>query len=1248
MQQLKKKSLPRINNHITDKTLKVIPPPKRRGILILRFLIALGFGSMMYFTWWFFSANHIGFAPLYWLLIVAFGFRFLKLLHEWYHYWAISVPERPVSRRDWKVDMITTFVPGEPYDMIVETLEAMVAVNYPHKTYLCDEGNDPFLIEKCKELGVIHSYRGPDKKNAKAGNVNYCLENHADGEIVVILDPDHVPSPDFLDRVLPYFKDEELGYVQCIQAYYNRNESFIAKGAAEQTYHFYGPMMMSMNSYGTAQAIGANCTFRRKALDSIGGHKPGLSEDMHTAMQLHAAGWESIYVPEALTRGQVPETLSGYYKQQLKWSRGSFDLLVNVVPKIARNLTWRQIIHYVTIPLFFLSGLVGLIDITVPIVSLFTAQSPWKVQMVELGKAALPLFIMIMTIRQYVQRYVLEEHERGFHFMGGALLFATWWVHLTGLIYTFLNIKVPYIPTPKGDEKIDEWRISLPNLGVILLSIAAIAYGLSIDWSPYSMIMAFYASVNIFMLGFVLIVSQQKSMGRFYGVLYSGRGLVSGIRSFWYKLRHNIVYPAFRNTGIALLMIGGVFWGAFTFLKVEKGLDISREAALNISSNSPFYIATVNANEAASVNSFKIQVLDEKVDTSSLALQNMLLGLDSMGSGNSPCLSLLLDTTLDESGKKRYWKHFANNIKSHRNAVLIRPYLKNGNPIQKDHWVEMVNTVREEGAWNAVWIWDCKDSMRSYPGDKWVDYCSFDRKLFDTFKEDIQKPSFISGNFDEDWFFEEEDFTTWKAKNPLVHGLLLDESSILNTNWFESIEKLNAELWGEEWTAEKSRAQIRKWLALHKDDLVKSYGKFKDIKRVSINQNGGGNQLLINGESAYVKGVAYNPSHDWRDGFTPLTRIKLEEDFGRIKGMGANTIRRYAPGWYDTNILRTADVEGIHVIYGFWFSPDIDYARDSIQVKGKINEVVRNYRSFGGHSSIMSWGIGNETFYRLGNFFPPLRLVEARASYLILIDEICKMLKELGDERLIMTGVAHHSELEGALAAYQTFSPSVDLYGINAHYSAQLAEVSSIMEDFAQQKPFMISEFSLGGYWDQTFTEKDPNGKIEEPSDFQKAQKYSYNWKEYIEKYKGSNVGGIAYCWQDRIEGTGSWFGLTSLEGDLKPSYYALKEAWTGEEANFPLADVQLIVPPARPGVMPYLPFRVISSNNSKGGLRYNWRVINDETQEELKNVERIDKWNLIQVPLPIDTGSYRVYLTITDKNGHAVEASRGFNFPYP
>jgi len=269
----------------TSQITKVAPPLKK-DVFVIRLLIVCAAICMLSFITWFVDYEHIGYGPIFWLLTFALLFKLVKMLHEWYHYWSPSVPKMPGSTKKWTVDILTTACPGEPKEMIIRTMRAMAAITYPHTNYLCDEGDDPELKAVCSELGFVHVTRTV-KVDAKAGNINNALKQ-ATGEICVVLDPDHIPIPEFLDRVLPYFEDQSIGFVQCVQGYYNQSESIIALGAAEQTYHFYGPMMMSMNTYGTAQAIGANCTFRRSALDSIGGHAAGLSEDMHTAMQIHA------------------------------------------------------------------------------------------------------------------------------------------------------------------------------------------------------------------------------------------------------------------------------------------------------------------------------------------------------------------------------------------------------------------------------------------------------------------------------------------------------------------------------------------------------------------------------------------------------------------------------------------------------------------------------------------------------------------------------------------------------------------------------------------------------------------------------------------------------------------------------------------------------------------------------------------------------------------------------------------------
>ncbi|MCE7065067.1 glycosyltransferase [Dyadobacter sp. CY326] len=547
-----------------------ITPPTKRELITLRVMIFIGCMTIAFFLYHVLDPSVRGNGPLYWMLMVTFVFTCLKLLYEWYHYLHITVPPTPPLTKDFTVDIFTTFCAGEPYDMIIETLTAVKAITYPHETYLCDEADDPFLKEFCQQLGVHHVTRTV-KINAKAGNINNALKQ-SKGELCVVLDPDHVPLPDFLDPVVPHFTNPEIGYVQVVQAYRNSDESLIAKGAAQQTYQFYGPMMMTMNKYGTVLAIGANCTFRRAALDSIGGHAAGLAEDMHTSMQLHAKGWKSVYVPEVVARGLVPSTLSAYYKQQLKWSRGVFDLLVTAYPKLFSQFTWRQKLHYGIIPMHYLSGIIYLINFLIPVIALCFGTSPMHMDITQFGLAVFPLIAAIVLIRHFVQWWVMEDEERGFHMVGGLLLIGSWWIFILGFVYTLAGKKVPYVPTPKDGNEANNWPLNVPNLIVLAVSAAAIGYGLLTDWNPYNLVMAGFAGLNCLFMCFTIAASRQQQFRLLrannprLNALMSHVKFLKGI--FWI-FRHQL-YTGLRSTAmlVTLLLLGVWLYNAeFKFLE---------------------------------------------------------------------------------------------------------------------------------------------------------------------------------------------------------------------------------------------------------------------------------------------------------------------------------------------------------------------------------------------------------------------------------------------------------------------------------------------------------------------------------------------------------------------------------------------------------------------------------------------------------------------------------------------------------
>jgi cellulose synthase (UDP-forming) len=442
-------------------------------------LLFLGVQSVVWFGLWWFAAGHVNHLLLFILLSFATWYGVFRILVGWYNVFHIDQPEPVPPHEGVRVAIFTTSAPGEPYEMFVRTLAAAREITYPHATYLLDDTRDPRMRALAEEMGAVH-LELLDVPGAKAGKINEALKR-TEEEIILVLDPDHIPFPQFFDRVLGYFDDAEVGFVQVAQAYGNARESFVARAAAEQTYAFYGPIMQGMNGTGTAVAIGANCTFRRAALESIGGHGIGLAEDLVTSIRLHARGWKSVYVPEVLSRGLVPSDLDSYLKQQLKWSRGVYEVLFREYPRAFRALTAYQKISYFMIGSYYLVGVTSLIFLSVPLIYLLFGRQPAVFLLSEYVQHAVPVGFFGAAIYFFSQRWLCDPpRERGLHWRGTLLKIGSWNIYLKGLVLALLGIAVPYIPTAKERRRARFWTLARLPIAVLVISL------LAIGWTTYS------------------------------------------------------------------------------------------------------------------------------------------------------------------------------------------------------------------------------------------------------------------------------------------------------------------------------------------------------------------------------------------------------------------------------------------------------------------------------------------------------------------------------------------------------------------------------------------------------------------------------------------------------------------------------------------------------------------------------------------------------------------------------------------
>ena len=292
---------------------------------------AIGLFAMLvgftYLTWrvgWTLNASALWLAvPL--LLAEMHGFA-TYLLYLWMT-WRVDPIEAGEPESGVTVDF---FIPtyNEPEEVLALTIAGAIAVEWPHETYVLDDGRRPWVKELCEALGARYLTR-EGNTGAKAGNINEALRA-TQSEFVAVVDADFVAAPDFLHATLGYFRDPMVAIVQAPQEFYNR-DSFQHTGDGsdwnEQT-TFYQVIQPGKNRWNAVFWCGSPSVLRRSAIEGIGGVLTDtVTEDLHTSIALHRQGWRIVFHSGVIARGIAPENYHAYILQRSRWAQGAMQVI---------------------------------------------------------------------------------------------------------------------------------------------------------------------------------------------------------------------------------------------------------------------------------------------------------------------------------------------------------------------------------------------------------------------------------------------------------------------------------------------------------------------------------------------------------------------------------------------------------------------------------------------------------------------------------------------------------------------------------------------------------------------------------------------------------------------------------------------------------------------------------------------------------------------------------------------------------
>jgi poly-beta-1,6-N-acetyl-D-glucosamine synthase len=266
---------------------------------------------------------------------IVFFLRFERIPHR--------IVDQPPVRDDYP--LMAVLVPCfNEEENVEETITALMELQYPNFEVIAinDGSRDRTgellngMVSKFPRLRVIHQVENQGK--AVGLNTGALLTR---AEYLVGIDGDARLDPHALNWLIRHFDDPEVAAVTGNPRVRNRS-TLLGRIQVGEFSSIVGLIKRAQRSVGLIFTVsGVLTAFRRSALHEVGYWSPEkLTEDVDVSWKLQLAGWDIHFEPRALCWILMPETLTGLWKQRLRWAMGGAQVLLDYWPRL---FAWRRL-----------------------------------------------------------------------------------------------------------------------------------------------------------------------------------------------------------------------------------------------------------------------------------------------------------------------------------------------------------------------------------------------------------------------------------------------------------------------------------------------------------------------------------------------------------------------------------------------------------------------------------------------------------------------------------------------------------------------------------------------------------------------------------------------------------------------------------------------------------------------------------------------------------------------------------------
>lgn len=313
---------------------------------------------------------------------------------------------------------VDVYIPtyNEDVEIVRKTVLGALAIDYPankKRVYVLDDGRAEKyqarrqeLRQMCAALGCTLMTRD-NNDHAKAGNINTAMRQ-TNGDLILILDCDHIPTRDFLKNTVGFFQNPKVALVQTPHWFYNPDpfeRNLLTAGKVPVGNELFYKVLQKGNDFWNAAFFcGSAAVIRKDYVLQIGGiATETVTEDCHTSFRLHSLGYESVYYDKIMVAGLAPEKFSAYVGQQVRWARGMAQILRLENPLLNRrlNLTLPQRLCYFSATSHFFYGFPRLMYAIAPTLFLLFGINPIRGLGLETLAYAMP-HIFLSTYANHI------------------------------------------------------------------------------------------------------------------------------------------------------------------------------------------------------------------------------------------------------------------------------------------------------------------------------------------------------------------------------------------------------------------------------------------------------------------------------------------------------------------------------------------------------------------------------------------------------------------------------------------------------------------------------------------------------------------------------------------------------------------------------------------------------------------------------------------------------------------------------